>query len=160
VFAQQNTGFQPVAFDTISYTVILGQGVRSPDACLLDLRTCLLACSHELPALSRPDPHSEASHSVSPPATKPAAARPRSSSSSYSYRFPSPPCTMHPGPRVRSTESASLYDGSSSKQVGRASCDVALLSHRRAPRAPCAVADLHAGVELRNDEPPFVQAAK
>jgi hypothetical protein len=28
------------------------------------------------------------------------------------------------------------------------------------PRAPCATTDLHAGVELHNDEPPFVQTTR
>jgi hypothetical protein len=72
--------------------------------------------------------------------------------------------------RDRSTKLTSLHNGYFNKQErGRASCDAApqVSCPRRcrtgelyAMRALCTTADLRIGVELRNNEPPFVQGAK
>jgi hypothetical protein len=72
------------------------------------------------------------------------------------------PRTMPSARLACSTESASLHDRSSSKLVSEgASCDAAPQRELPvSPRAPCATTDLRDGIELRNDEPPFVQIVR
>jgi hypothetical protein len=117
------------------------------------------------------------SRMVSPPATMPATAS-SCLPSSYSSRFLLPTPRHPPAVTAPPSRRASTTDPPASRRGRGASCDAAPPAScpRRCrtgelcaavtpvssapPRAPCAATDLRVGVELCNEEPPFVQAAR